>query len=81
MGTGNTGQGGSSEEKVADRGGGSCKGGKEGKQVESCKAAVGKLQPGQAVQGQLLEALPHVLQSSPAARIMLPGLRKYCHGA
>ena len=55
VGTGNSGQGGSPEKEVANRGGGGCKGGEEGKQVESSKVAVGQLQPGQPVQGELLE--------------------------
>ena len=63
---GNAGQRCSPKKKVADRGGGCCKGGKEGKQVESSKAAVGELQPGQAVLGQLLE-----LNSRHKAQVVL----------
>ena len=47
---GDSGQVSTSEEKMANRGGGEGKGGKEGKQVESCETAVGELQPGELVQ-------------------------------
>ena len=44
-----SGQVSTSEEKMANRGGGEGEGGKEGKQVESCETAVGELQPGEVV--------------------------------
>ena len=47
---GDSGQVSTSEEKMANRGGGEGKGGKEGEKVESCETAVGELQPGELVQ-------------------------------